>query len=244
MSLFYENDDLVPLLGCGRYLSFRCPVDFCRDFLALSVMERPAPQAPIIAEHADVAAFSHPGGDSGEHLPHLGEDAAFHLHIHNAAGSVQGETVQGIRKKALAQSQDFSCVFRGDNKVAAFLFDIRAHFAYPFPMDSMKTGQPTAPRKESWGSREAPIYMKKAPEEKSSSAFVAKPGKGESAAPSPFDSVPLYQRQKTKKRQKARLSDAAIQDTIIALGNGDTLHGYYTMFSGGLQEETIPGTVR
>ena len=25
----------------------------------------------------------------------------------------------------------------------------------------MKTGQPTAPRKESWGSRKAPIYIKK-----------------------------------------------------------------------------------
>ena len=122
-------------------------------------MERPAPQAPIIAEHADVAAFSHPGGDGGAHLPHLGEDAAFHLHVHNAAGPVQSETLQGVRKKALAQSQDFPCVFRGDNKVAAFLFDIRAHFAYPFPMDSMKTGQPTAPRKENWGSRETPIYI-------------------------------------------------------------------------------------
>ena len=55
----------------------------------------------------------------------------------------------------------------------------------------MKTGQPTAPRKESWGSRKAPIYMKKAPEEKPSSAFVAKPSGGEETCSYPLISVPL-----------------------------------------------------
>ena len=41
-----------------------------------------------------------------------------------------------------------------------------------------------------------------------------------------------------KKRQKARLSDAALRDTIIALGNGDTLHKYYTMPSMGMQAKS------
>lgn len=67
----------------------------------------------------------------------------------------------------------------------------------------------------------------------------------EKALPPPLLILCLFTRgRRRKKRQKARLSDAAIRDTIIALGNGDTLHGYYTMFSGGLQEETIPGRVR
>ena len=71
----------------------------------------------------------------------------------------------------------------------------------------MKTGQPTAPRKESWGSRKAPIYRKKRPE-KNSERFVAGPGTGEGIA-SPLLLLCLcFEAEDAKKRQKVKLSDA------------------------------------
>ena len=71
----------------------------------------------------------------------------------------------------------------------------------------MKTGQPTAPRKESWGSRKAPIYRKKRPE-KNSERFVAEPGTGEGIT-SPLLLLCLcFEAEDAKKRQKAKLSDA------------------------------------
>ena len=90
---------------------------------------------------------------------------------------------------------------------------------------SMKTGQPTAPRNESWGSRETPVYRKKAPRENSEcSCGCAKVGERSPAPTSLF--LCLYD------------SDAALRDTIIALGNGDTLHKYYTMPSMGMQAKS------
>ena len=104
----------------------------------------------------------------------------------------------------------------------------------------MKTGQPMAPRKESWGSRKAPVYMKKAPEENLRVLLWQSPVGERSPAPTSLF-LCLYDRGRRhiKKRQKARLSDAAIRDTIIALGNGDTLHKYYTMPSMGMQAKSI-----
>lgn len=104
---------------------------------------------------------------------------------------------------------------------------------------SMKTGQPTAPRKESWGSRKAPVYMKKAPEENLRVLLWQSPVGERSPAPTAmFLCLCDRGRRHIKKRQKARLSDAAIRDTIIALGNGDTLHKYYTMPSMGMQAKS------
>ena len=102
----------------------------------------------------------------------------------------------------------------------------------------MKTGQPKAPRKESWGSRKAPIYMKKAPG-KILQVLLWQNHEREKALPPPLLILCLFTRgRRRKKRQKARLSDAMIRDTVIALGNGDTLHVYYTMIPQGMQGKT------
>ena len=67
----------------------------------------------------------------------------------------------------------------------------------------------------------------------------------ETALPAPLLILCLFTRGRRQKSvRKRRPSDAAIRDTIIALGNGETLQEHYTMFSGGLQEKTIPGRVR
>ena len=80
---------------------------------------------------------------------------------------------------------------------------------------SMKTGQSTAPRKESWGSRKAPVYMKKAPEENLRVLLWQSPVGERSPAPTAmFLCLCDRGRRHIKKRQKARLSDAAIRDTI------------------------------
>ena len=92
-------------------------------------------------------------------------------------------------------------------KKSLFVFLMYELMLQPLSDRIIKTGQPTAPRKESWGSRKAPIYRKKRPE-KNSERFVAGPGTGEGIA-SPLLLLCLcFEAEDAKKRQKAKLSDA------------------------------------
>src|SRR5699024_3869799 len=61
----------------------------------------------------------------------------------------------------------------------------------------MKTGQPTAPRKESWGSRKAPIYIKSAQRKTLNALWLSQ--EREKASPLPFYFCASPSRQKTQK---------------------------------------------
>ena len=81
---------------------------------------------------------------------------------------------------------------------------------------SMKTGQPTAPRNESWGSRETPVYRKKAPRENSEcSCGCAKVGERSPAPTSLF--LCLYDRGRRHKKAPESKGSLTLRYEILSL---------------------------
>ena len=83
-------------------------------------------------------------------------------------------------------------------------------------MNSMKTGQPTAPRKESWGSRKAPVYMKKAPEENLRVLLWQSPVGERSPAPTSLF-LCLYDRGRRHKKAPESKGSLTLRYEILSL---------------------------